>query len=819
MENKLSLNLSQISSILDGITCYEKIDIFILDKLINSNLLKETFHNPFISYQNEKTQLIKYKELVQNNTAHVKYIKSTNNPFGRSNPLRSLGLFSIRREIRHTLAKNFYVDIDIVNCHPTILYQICEHNNIKCDILKDYVINRQKYLDIIMNHYNVDKDIAKNLFIRILYGGNFNSWMSDNNIINEPLQFIIDFKNEFNNISSIIVENNEEIKKYVIDTKETQNKPLTNLAGSVSSFFLQEYEIRILSELFNYCVQKGYIIDNNCVLCADGLMIDKQIYKQNILSEFNLLIKDKLGFDLNFINKEMNQDYLPILDKNISVDLYNPPFTSGMIADYFKLLYGDKYLYCNNQLYIYTGVYWKKDDKKYSSLNNFVDDEFYHNLVFYINNLLKLFNVDININKEKINKINILLKNVQNLRSIRFREAIICDILNKITNNDITFDSNPNLIAFNNKIYDLNNSCWIEPKYDQYIQMTVGYNYNDLNDINKLNELDKLLDTIFPDKNIKEYYLMILSTGMYGEQLENLFIATGEGGNGKSLINSLMCEMLGEYAYKLPSNVLLQEIQNGGNPQIALLNNKRFVLCQEPNKNRRICSSTLKEITGDKTLNARKLHSNECIVRLKLTLILECNELPQIDEVGQSINRRIRVIPFVSKFVNKEIYDNLVDKTNVFIGNPYYKTNDFQLKYKQTLFDLLCKYYVKFKNNGYKLLAMPNECKIKSNEYLACSDDIYDWFSTIYELDNQNKNNEPIKISEIYEHFASSSIFSNMSKVDKRKYTLKHFNEKIKTNIFLQNYYKQKNSYINKIHYTVPTLIKFKKIDKTDVFI
>lgn len=58
--------------------------------------------------------------------------------------------------------------------------------------------------------------------------------------------------------------------------------------------------------------------------------------------------------------------------------------------------------------------------------------------------------------------------------------------------------------------------------------------------------------------------------------------------------------LLGNYGYKLPSNVLLQEIQDGGNPQIALLHNKRFVLCQEPNKNKRICSSTLKEITGDK---------------------------------------------------------------------------------------------------------------------------------------------------------------------------------------------------------------------------
>lgn len=179
MTNKFDIKLSHQTTILDGITCYEKIDVNILDKLINSTLLKDNFKNPFVHYATEKIQLLKYKELIRNGKAVIKYEKSKNNPFGRSNPQHALGLFSIRREIRHTLAKNNFVDIDINNCHPVILYQLCEYNNIKCDLLKDYVFNRQKYLDLIMNHYKVDHDTAKNLFIRILYGGSFNSWATD----------------------------------------------------------------------------------------------------------------------------------------------------------------------------------------------------------------------------------------------------------------------------------------------------------------------------------------------------------------------------------------------------------------------------------------------------------------------------------------------------------------------------------------------------------------------------------------------------------------------------------------------------------------
>ena len=50
--------------------------------------------------------------------------------------------------------------MDIENAHPSILYQILQCNNIKCDHLKNYITNGQYYLDKVMNEY-VDRKIAK----------------------------------------------------------------------------------------------------------------------------------------------------------------------------------------------------------------------------------------------------------------------------------------------------------------------------------------------------------------------------------------------------------------------------------------------------------------------------------------------------------------------------------------------------------------------------------------------------------------------------------------------------------------------------------
>ena len=139
----LNLTIEQKPNQLHNITLYESVPTPTLKLLISSSLLKETFNNPFssISYDNEKQQLEKYLKLIKDNKATVNY-KQADIKYGRVFPKNSLGLFSIRREIRHTLSRDNYYDIDIENCHPVILYQICQANNIRCKYLKKYIDNR-----------------------------------------------------------------------------------------------------------------------------------------------------------------------------------------------------------------------------------------------------------------------------------------------------------------------------------------------------------------------------------------------------------------------------------------------------------------------------------------------------------------------------------------------------------------------------------------------------------------------------------------------------------------------------------------------------
>jgi hypothetical protein len=120
------MNLQEVrksKSQLHKIELKETINHEALNQLLNSDLLlKNSWSQNGITYENEKQQLLAYKALFSNNNDHAKVTyKLTSSGFGRVYATKSLSLGSIRKEVRHTLAKDIYVDIDIENCHPMIL--------------------------------------------------------------------------------------------------------------------------------------------------------------------------------------------------------------------------------------------------------------------------------------------------------------------------------------------------------------------------------------------------------------------------------------------------------------------------------------------------------------------------------------------------------------------------------------------------------------------------------------------------------------------------------------------------------------------------
>ena len=86
------------------------------------------------------------------------------------------GVQSLQHRLRNFLIEPIYKDIDIINCHPSICYDLCNKYNISCPQLETYIKNRSSVLsnyglsklDIIIA-LNTDKNKNKNVWIKILH--------------------------------------------------------------------------------------------------------------------------------------------------------------------------------------------------------------------------------------------------------------------------------------------------------------------------------------------------------------------------------------------------------------------------------------------------------------------------------------------------------------------------------------------------------------------------------------------------------------------------------------------------------------------------
>ena len=79
-------------------------------------------------------------------------------------------------------------DIDMINCHPSILNYLCKKNYADCNILKNYIENRE----LMLLSFAEDRKSVKELFLSILNGG-FKDIYSDSKQTNNYLKL---FENE-----------------------------------------------------------------------------------------------------------------------------------------------------------------------------------------------------------------------------------------------------------------------------------------------------------------------------------------------------------------------------------------------------------------------------------------------------------------------------------------------------------------------------------------------------------------------------------------------------------------------------------------------
>jgi P4 family phage/plasmid primase-like protien len=331
------------------------------------------------------------------------------------------------------------------------------------------------------------------------------------------------------------------------------------------------------------------------------------------------------------------------------------------------------------------------------------------------------------------------------------------------------FDTNINLIGFENGVYDLSFrdsktgtvGQFREGMPEDWITFTTGKKYVDYSLEHPLvKELLDILRTIQPKQHVLNYVLRYLASRFFGKNREQqLVIWTGSGGNGKSILVELMKMALGEYTCNLSVSTLTMKRKesSAASPDLYKIKGVRLVLFQEPEHNDVIHVGVMKELTGNDAITARPLYGAPIEFVPQCGFLLLCNIIPILASLDGGTKRRIIVVPFPSKFV---------DNPNPNNPNEFKKDPDLSEKLKNYVepfvWLLLNVYYPDYVSNG---LYEPDEVVHTTEDYKQNNDKFIDYF--IHYTNITKDKRDKIQISTIYDHY--KAINRNEGKIATKK--------------------------------------------------
>jgi P4 family phage/plasmid primase-like protien len=316
------------------------------------------------------------------------------------------------------------------------------------------------------------------------------------------------------------------------------------------------------------------------------------------------------------------------------------------------------------------------------------------------------------------------------------------------------------LIGFENGVYDLDTREFRKGAPEDMLTFSTRINYIEFDPSDPVYEsIFSFFNSVQPDNDLRTYLLKFLASCLNGTVREHSFhIAQGIGSNGKSLTIEFFEKAFGDYAVKLPVAFLTQKRGHSGaaNPEVIRLKGKRFACLQEPGNDERLNVGLMKEVTGGDTIVARGLYKDCIEIKPQFRLVLTANNLPEVPSADGGTWRRIKLLPFGSRFVENP--------------NPD-KPNEFQIDYDLSgklgklapyFLSYLIELYYDYKETGNP---PPAQVTAATEQYKRMSDHFQAFVEKFIEMDSDSS----IVIDDLFELYKDFMMDQNKGARVKRQ--------------------------------------------------
>jgi P4 family phage/plasmid primase-like protien len=711
-----TLDKSYKESIFENISIKEYTSIRKVKGFINKCIgidysTKKRYNEISKLYKNEYEQMKNYlKKFDKNKNVFNIKLYLSKHKYGRIQYEDYTSLSIFHRPTRHAYCNDIYVDIDIVNSMPSILYEICKINNyelIHIKNLENYVKNRDEQIKELSNYYNTDKEKIKKLFLIIIFGGKYETWIKDEDIDVMNIEkhiFLNNLEKELELLRDIVYYTNEDIRNIKLEKWNNIDKE----KKGVFAIWYQTIERNIQESIISFLVKNKSLNLSEIIPCQDGFMILKKYYYKDLIEDCQNEIKNIYNIKISLKIKEF--------DERIEIKDYD-----GELLDNFDFLKTTtdflSYIYeCKE----YKNKIYKQDDKIYFYYNDKIkifekvsSQEIRHIISKYILNLLRdnIYLLNDKLYKKYETKYGDEMSKI--LRDYKVDNSCY-KIFNKlesfipIKNNKVIYIGEKDCKIYNNSVIYINNTLFNDVNSKIYLKNEIidrdeNFKFNYFIDIEYKNNLNKneleftekyFMDIFCNKKDTIKTVLDIMKTCIAGIQIKHLFCCLGEkGNNGKSVFFDIVFKsIMGNTMDVINKNLIIDtKIKSSLNTEFERLDKLKVGYVSEFKNSDTFSNSTIKAITGGDRITLRTINSIETTIKPTLNMFINSNELPQSAyNLDNAMFNRIVIIPFNNTFENNiyfknKLYSNLSNIFSYIINNGNIIEGDLQISEEMSI--------------------------------------------------------------------------------------------------------------------------------------
>jgi P4 family phage/plasmid primase-like protien len=210
-----------------------------------------------------------------------------------------------------------------------------------------------------------------------------------------------------------------------------------------------------------------------------------------------------------------------------------------------------------------------------------------------------------------------------------------------------TLDSDPWLLGCPNGTFDLRTGKLREARREDFITKQIGVAFDPEADCPQWRGF---LDWATQgDRELAAFLQTFAGYALTGEiREEKMCVCVGDGANGKSTFVMTLRELLGDYAGKAQSDLLVhaQGKEGAPSPDVAALHGKRLVIVSETEDGCSLSEARIKDLVSNEDIAACRKYRDPFTFRPTHKIILATNYRPHVKGTDSGIWRRLAIVRF-----------------------------------------------------------------------------------------------------------------------------------------------------------------------------